>query len=44
MTLVFALAIEAAACRPLEPRDVEREKNSGGGSSMLRDAGGARGP
>ena len=42
MTLVLALGIEAAACRPLEARDPEREKNSGGGSSMLRDADNAR--
>jgi hypothetical protein len=39
MTLVLALAIEAVACRPLESRDSEREKNAGGGGSMLRDAG-----
>ena len=38
MTFVLALAIAAAACRPLEARDGEREKNGGGGS-MLRDAG-----
>jgi hypothetical protein len=42
MTLVLALTIAAAACRPLEPRDSEREKNGGGGGTMLRDAGSAR--